>query len=255
MPEIKHTFTAGRMNKDLDLRLVQNGEYRDAQNIQVRTTDADGTSVDGDAGTVQNLKGNQDIGSFTEGDTHTVCVGSITDEKSDKAYFFFTKGEGTEEQYTSQLASGSTEYKFIDCIAEQDVISNNLVPVVVDVHTIFNTFESVMGSSPTLPSTTDPWNQLTVQDTVGANLRVGMSISLINDNDVLISNAIIQSINSAGNVITLTDYITLDLSGNQANSVFKFASEKVLNFNKQRIISSINILDKFLQMVLMSLKK
>ena len=28
MPEIKHQFTGGKMNKDLDERLVPNGEYR-----------------------------------------------------------------------------------------------------------------------------------------------------------------------------------------------------------------------------------
>ena len=38
MPELKHNFTAGKMNKDLDERLVPNGEYRDAMNIQIRTT-------------------------------------------------------------------------------------------------------------------------------------------------------------------------------------------------------------------------
>ena len=41
MPEIKHTFIGGKMNKDLDERIVPNGEYRDASNIQVRTTDGD----------------------------------------------------------------------------------------------------------------------------------------------------------------------------------------------------------------------
>ena len=30
MPEIKNTLLKGRMNKDLDERLVPNGEYRDA---------------------------------------------------------------------------------------------------------------------------------------------------------------------------------------------------------------------------------
>ena len=45
MPEIKHTFTAGKMNKDLDERLVQNGEYRDALNIQIRTTDGDSSGI------------------------------------------------------------------------------------------------------------------------------------------------------------------------------------------------------------------
>ena len=57
MAEIKHTFTAGRMNKDLDERLVPNGEYRDASNIQVRTTDGDA------AGTIQNIQGNIEVGS------------------------------------------------------------------------------------------------------------------------------------------------------------------------------------------------
>ena len=37
MPELKHTFTSGRMNKDLDERLVPNGEYRDALNVEILT--------------------------------------------------------------------------------------------------------------------------------------------------------------------------------------------------------------------------
>ena len=38
MPDIKHHFRKGRMNKDLDERLVPNGEYRDAQNIEIITS-------------------------------------------------------------------------------------------------------------------------------------------------------------------------------------------------------------------------
>ena len=52
MPEIKHTFLAGKMNKSLDDRLVPEGEYRDAQNIEV-TTDIDGS---GDIGTLRRVK-------------------------------------------------------------------------------------------------------------------------------------------------------------------------------------------------------
>ena len=52
MPEIKHNFTSGKMNKDLDERLVPNGEYRDANNIQVTTSD------ESDVGTIQNILGN-----------------------------------------------------------------------------------------------------------------------------------------------------------------------------------------------------
>ena len=74
MPEIKHDFSAGKMNKDLDERLVPQGEYRDAMNIQVRTTSAEegATSVTGpagNAGTVQNIKGNKEIKSFIYNET------------------------------------------------------------------------------------------------------------------------------------------------------------------------------------------
>ena len=82
MPEIKHTFTGGKMNKDLDERFVRPGEYRDAMNIQVRATDGDA------AGTVQNLRGNTSIGSSYYSDwmddesEYPVCVASVANEKS-----------------------------------------------------------------------------------------------------------------------------------------------------------------------------
>ena len=99
MPEIKHTFTAGKMNKDLDERLVPNGEYREALNVQVRTTDSDADGV-GAAGTVQNVKGNKSIveayktegynTTSTDNTNVTKFIGSVSDEKKDKAYFFAT---------------------------------------------------------------------------------------------------------------------------------------------------------------------
>jgi len=52
MPEIKNQFTGGKMNKDVDERLVPKGEYRDAMNIQVSTSEGS------DVGTVQNILGN-----------------------------------------------------------------------------------------------------------------------------------------------------------------------------------------------------
>ena len=35
MPQIINTFLKSKMNKDLDARLLPNGEYRDAQNLQI----------------------------------------------------------------------------------------------------------------------------------------------------------------------------------------------------------------------------
>ena len=51
MPEIKNNFLQGKMNKDLDERLIPNGQYRDALNIEVSTSEEAG------AGTAQNILG------------------------------------------------------------------------------------------------------------------------------------------------------------------------------------------------------
>ena len=81
MPEIKNTFTQGKMNKDLDERIVPNGQYRDALNIQVSTSDG------ADVGAVQNILGNTQVGSDRTG---WECIGSIADEKNDVLYSFIT---------------------------------------------------------------------------------------------------------------------------------------------------------------------
>ncbi len=79
MPEIKNNFLKGRMNKDLDERLIPKGEYRDAMNIQVTTSEGS------DVGTVQNILGNSLVsGNLVPSDCK--CIGAIADEKNDKLY-------------------------------------------------------------------------------------------------------------------------------------------------------------------------
>jgi len=87
MPEIKHNFTGGKMNKDLDERLVPNGQYRDAMNIQVSTSE--GSEV----GTAQNILGNSLISGQGFIPSTASCVGSIADEKNDKLYYFVVDSE------------------------------------------------------------------------------------------------------------------------------------------------------------------
>ena len=87
MPEIKHQFTGGKMNKDLDERLVPNGEYRDAMNIQVSTSEGS------DVGTAQNILGNSLVGGQDFITPNSICVGSVADEKNDKLYWFISKQE------------------------------------------------------------------------------------------------------------------------------------------------------------------
>ena len=79
MPEIKNTFLKGRMNKDLDERLIPSGEYRDALNIEIST------SEDSNVGSVQTILGNVEMAGLPE---TCVCVGSYADEKTNKIYYF-----------------------------------------------------------------------------------------------------------------------------------------------------------------------
>ncbi len=80
MPEIKNTFTQGKMNKDLDERMIPNGQYRDALNIEVTSAE------NGGAGTARNILGNTRVDDKVV-DT-CVCVGSISNEQTNKLYWF-----------------------------------------------------------------------------------------------------------------------------------------------------------------------
>ena len=83
MPEIKNTFLQGKMNKDLDERLIPNGQYRNALNVEVSTSEGS------DVGTVKNVLGNKRVENLVGSDFK--CVGSIADEKNNKLYWFISK--------------------------------------------------------------------------------------------------------------------------------------------------------------------
>ena len=52
MAGVKNTFIKSKMNKDLDDRLIPNGEYRDAQNAQISKSEG------ADVGALENVLGN-----------------------------------------------------------------------------------------------------------------------------------------------------------------------------------------------------
>ena len=84
MAEIKHNFAGGKMNKDVDERLVPNGEYRDAMNIQVSTSEG------GEVGAVENLLSNESLQGNSIIQPASTCIGSIADEKNDALYWLVT---------------------------------------------------------------------------------------------------------------------------------------------------------------------
>ena len=68
------------MNKDLDDRLIPNGEYRDARNISV------GKSEDDDIGALENVRGNTLVPGSNIGDLEV--IGYLTDNNTETKYLF-----------------------------------------------------------------------------------------------------------------------------------------------------------------------
>ena len=111
MPEIKNTFLKGKMNKDLDERLIPNGEYRDALNIKVST------SEDSEVGTIQTILGNERSDALVPNDH--VCVGSVSDEKTNKLYWF-TKTSSVDLILEYDQNTQSSQYVFVDTKTNTD---------------------------------------------------------------------------------------------------------------------------------------
>ena len=135
MPELKHNFLKGRMNKDLDERLVPNGEYRDALNIEVSTSE--GSNV----GAVQTTMGNIGLSSIPVMHS-TKCVGKILDEKNDKLYWLISESgtRGIVKSTSQAMIYG--DFYVADIIAEYDDVTKTVSPVVVDT---FYTAVSITG--------------------------------------------------------------------------------------------------------------
>lgn len=90
--EIKNLFAKGRMNKDLDERLVPNGEYTDALNIRVSN------SSGSDVGAIENEKGNLKVTAIPS-DDNLQCIGSCVDEPNEKIYWFVVDDNGKSAIY------------------------------------------------------------------------------------------------------------------------------------------------------------
>ncbi len=112
MASIDNTFLRGKMNKDIDDRLMPSGEYRDALNINV------GKSEGSDVGAAENILGNRiPYTPNLEGlQGESVCIGSIVDSKKERIFWFVAGVENPTRSniymydqvggYTKVLASG-----------------------------------------------------------------------------------------------------------------------------------------------------
>ena len=92
MAEVKNAFIKSKMNKDLDARLLPNGEYREGINIQVSKSEG------ADVGALENVLGNieiQDYKSISGCNCDLETIGFYTDEVSTNIYIFLTDYDET----------------------------------------------------------------------------------------------------------------------------------------------------------------
>ncbi len=84
MAEVKNAFIKSKMNKDLDARLVPQGEYRDAKNAQISKSEGD------DVGALTNILGNKRLVAFDKTQNSMTSIGYYVDEINDDIYVFLT---------------------------------------------------------------------------------------------------------------------------------------------------------------------
>ena len=86
MANLSRNFIAGKMNKTYDERLVPNGQYVDALNIRMGSTE--GSEI----GVIENAKGNTLLTSLSYDGTalsnNTKCIGAFEDGSEETLYWF-----------------------------------------------------------------------------------------------------------------------------------------------------------------------
>ena len=103
MAKVVNTFVKGKLNKDLDARLVPNGEYRDARNVQVSKSEGP------DVGELENVLGNK-ITSLTF-PANSKCIGWVTDDTNNFIYLFVTDNK-TEDYVPTGVGSNHHVYQY-----------------------------------------------------------------------------------------------------------------------------------------------
>ena len=112
MAKIQNTFTQGKMNKDLDERLLPVGQYRHAMNIQVDTSEGS------DIGTIQNILGvDTNLPDLADAQNNNgVCLGVVSDEKNNHIYWLSKIQEKNTTKEINVISRYSTDTKQINLV-------------------------------------------------------------------------------------------------------------------------------------------
>ena len=235
MPEIKNSFTQGRMNKDLDERILPKGEYRDALNIEVSTSE--GSNV----GSVQSIRGNVEVTNMVSDDA--TCLGYVVDEAADCVYYFV---QGALNQtFIHKSINGIKTDAILRYTAPTSPNGYGTTDVIFsDVHEVLATPPRSISTFTTshpliIPAVATPFSQVAVED--GTGICVGMEMMAYDGNGIPLwpgGPTTVLSIEepTAGvltqRLILMSSYRPHITSAQQAAGAFyKFNHEKALNFN------------------------
>ena len=233
MAELKRNFSNAKMNKDMDERVLPSGQYRNALNVQVASSD--GSNL----GALQTILGNTVVSS-AEANEHSKCVGSVTVDQTNKIYYFISRGGGGGDTAVPDIQK--------DFIIEYDTILQTTKFVFVDIFSAKATVSANnTGSTQYLDINTGS-NNWTHGISVGMMLTGTLNdpgssaISQLSPSDEV---EVTDVVSQGGNVwrIYYSNPTTFKAT---ANDVIRFVSERVLNFNHAVKIHSINHLEGML---------
>lgn len=100
MPEAKNTFIQSKMNKDMDGRILPNGQYRDGQNIQISRSEGE------DVGALENVLGNEFISNFGLTEENLEIIGYLANDNLNSLFLFITNYTDSSANTLNHNASG-----------------------------------------------------------------------------------------------------------------------------------------------------
>ena len=243
MPVIKNNFIQGKMNKDLDDRLLPNGQYRDAQNITV--SKSEGSSV----GAVQNVLGNDYAyagGTITGLPVSIDAVGEDTFSLWETIGFYNNSQTGDVFWFVTSFAGNA---------ASDDVL---LYKTAADVVVLGGSD----GNDVTHDDDTTNHNTIEIANASNYDIQVGMKVT----GTGVAADTYVQAVSTSSNVHTITlnkaqsgqtvlDDVTLTFTHTcriyrfntiQNTSPSPIIDNKRLNFSKNHHIHHVNLLDNLL---------
>ena len=128
MASIDNTFLRGKMNKDVDDRLMPSGEYRDALNINISRSEGS------DVGAAENILGNNIPYTGVLADENVTCIGSITDTRKDRIFWFIAGVEDVSlsaiymyDTFTKQSPSIIASGRFLNFSSDYIITGVNIL--------------------------------------------------------------------------------------------------------------------------------